>query len=113
MVVGTVGRLAVEKDQATFLKIVSRLREDLPGCHAVVVGNGELRHKLENLAFEMGLSDRVRFVGEQKQSRRFIAGLDLFLLTSRIEGFPNVLLEAAFLGVPSLSTDVGAARDVL
>lgn len=112
-VIGTVGRLAPEKDHAVFLQIINQLRQDLPSIHALIVGDGELRGSLERQADELGLTDIVHFVGEHKESRRFIAGLDLFLLTSRIEGFPNVLLEAAFSGVPCLSTDVGAVREIL
>lgn len=112
-VVGTIGRLAPEKDHAVFLKIISRLRHDFPCLHALIVGDGALRDSLERQADDLGLADIVHFVGEHKESRRFIAGLDLFLLTSRIEGFPNVLLEAAISGVPCVSTDVGAVQDIL
>ena len=112
-IVGTVGRLAPEKDQAMFLRAVAtaiRSRHDL---HAVIVGDGAERQALEQTAALLGISDRVHFMGERTDSRRIIAGLDVFALTSRIEGFPNVLLEAAFLAVPSISTEIGGAGDVL
>jgi glycosyltransferase involved in cell wall biosynthesis len=112
-IVGAVGRLAHEKDHATFLRMLSRLEADFPGIHGVLVGDGELRHRLENLVVELGLQGNVTFMGQRKDSRRIIAGLDAFVLTSVIEGFPNVLLEATMLGIPSLATEVGAARDVL
>ena len=112
-VVGTVGRLAPEKDQAMFIRAVALARAAGADLHAVIVGDGVLRQTLERQAREDGVADRVHFLGERHDSRRVIAGLDVFVLTSHIEGFPNVLLEAAFLGVPAVSTSVGGASDVL
>ncbi len=111
--VGTVGRLAPEKDQAMFIRAVALARAAGADLHAVVVGDGVLRQTLERQARADGVADRVHFLGERSDSRRVIAGLDVFVLTSHIEGFPNVLLEAAFLGVPAASTSVGGASDVL
>lgn len=112
-VVGTVGRLAPEKDHVTFLRAVARALDTVPALHAVIAGDGALRQTLEREITTLGLAGRVRLLGERADSRRIIAGLDVFALTSRIEGFPNVLLEAAFLGVPSIATRVGGAIDLL
>jgi glycosyltransferase involved in cell wall biosynthesis len=112
-VVGTVGRLAPEKDQSMFVRAVALACADRPDLHAVIVGDGVMREPLEREIGALGLSGRVHLLGERADSRRIIAGLDLFVLTSHIEGFANVLLEAAFLGVPSLSTRVGGAVDLL
>jgi glycosyltransferase involved in cell wall biosynthesis len=112
-VVGTVGRLAPEKDQAIFLKAMAMARERSADVHAVVVGDGECGARLKALAAELGLGTAVTFLGRRSDSRRIIAGLDLFVLTSQSEGFPNVLLECAFLGTPAISSDVAGARDVL
>lgn len=112
-VVGTVGRLAPEKDQAMFIRAVALARAAGTDLHAVIVGDGVLRQALERQAREHAVADRVHFLGERSDARRVIAGLDVFVLTSQIEGFPNVLLEAAFLSVPAVSTRVGGAGDVL
>jgi glycosyltransferase involved in cell wall biosynthesis len=96
-----------------FLRAVALARELRQELHAVVVGDGARRQDLERRAQELGLGCHVHFLGERTDSRRIIAGLDVFVLTSRIEGFPNVLLEAAFLGVPAIATAVGGAADVL
>ncbi len=111
--VGTVGRLAPEKDHETFIRAFARARAGQPVLHGVVAGDGELRPALTRLAGELGVADALHFLGARRDSRRIIAGLDVFALTSRIEGFPNVLLEAAFLGVPAVATGVGGAADVL
>jgi glycosyltransferase involved in cell wall biosynthesis len=112
-IVGTVGRLAPEKDQDMFLRAVARARAVRPDLHAVLAGDGVLRAALKQRARALGIEHQVHFLGERTDSRHIIAGLDLFVLTSRIEGFPNVLLEAAFLGVPAVATAVGGCGDVL
>ena len=113
IVVGTVGRLAPEKDHHTFLRVIAGVRKVDPRVHGIIIGDGQLRTRLERLAREMGLTDHVTFLGERSDARRLMAGFDVFLLTSTIEGFPNVLLEAAFLAVPSVASRVGGAPDVL
>ena len=112
-VLGTVGRLAPEKDQATFLRIVAALQPEIPGLHAVIVGGGDAEPSLRGLARTLGIERAVTFAGERSDARFLMAGFDLLLLTSRCEGLPNVLLEAAFLEVPSASTDVGGAGDIV
>ena len=112
-IVGTVGRLAPEKDHHTFLRVIAAVRKTLPHVHGVIVGDGQLRTRLERLIVEMGLKGHVTLLGERSDARRLMAGFDVFLLTSTIEGFPNVLLEATFLGVPSVASRVGGSVDVL
>jgi glycosyltransferase involved in cell wall biosynthesis len=108
-VVGTVGRLATEKDHQLLIdawRLVGARNAEL-----IIVGDGPLRAGLQAQIEQSGLA--IRLIGESDQAREIIAGLDLFVLPSRIEGFPNVLLEAAMLGVPVIATDVGASRDVV
>ncbi|MDP1569137.1 MAG: glycosyltransferase [Vicinamibacterales bacterium] len=113
VVLGTVGRLAPEKDHETFLRIVAGLHAQGHAVTAVIAGDGERRASLEAAAASLGLAHHVRFLGTRSDAPRVLAGLDLFLLTSRIEGMANVLIEAAMLGVPTVATDAGGAADVL
>jgi glycosyltransferase involved in cell wall biosynthesis len=113
VLVGTVGRLAHEKDQSTFLRIVAEVRKTRPAVRGIVVGHGELRSVLEALAAELGLADALVFLGERSDARQLMAGLDLFVLTSLSEGFPNVLLEATLFGVPCVATNLAGNPDVL
>jgi glycosyltransferase involved in cell wall biosynthesis len=113
VLVGTVGRLAPEKDQATFLRILARVRQEQRDVRGVIVGDGPLRPELEALARALGVHGAIVFLGSRPDARRLIAGLDLFVLSSLTEGFPNVLLEATFLGVSCVATDVAGIPEIL
>ncbi len=112
-IVGTTGRLAPEKDHRTFLATLAAVHRERPDVRGVIVGGGALRDDLERAAAALGLTGIVTFLGERGDARRLMAGFDVFLLSSKIEGFPNVLLEAAYLGVPAVATRVGGNADVL
>jgi glycosyltransferase involved in cell wall biosynthesis len=71
-----------------------------------VVGEGHDRPRLEALVTELGLSDCVSLPGWQSDVRRWFEAMDVFALSSRREGLPNVLLEAMALGVPCVSTNI-------
>jgi glycosyltransferase involved in cell wall biosynthesis len=113
VIVGTVGRLAPEKDHLTFLRMMQMIWRAGANAHGVIVGDGPLRQRLEATAAELGVADTVTFLGERDDARCLMAGFDVFVLTSTIEGFPNVLLEAAFLSVPSVASRAGGSPDVL
>lgn len=112
-IVGIVGRLSEEKDHATFLQIVHALHRGGRPCHAVIVGDGSCETDLRTLAATLGLAPVVTFLGARPDAIDVMAGLDALVLTSRVEGFPNVILEAALLGVPIVSTPVGGVLDVI
>lgn len=109
--VGTVGRMAPEKDHPLLLDAWALVQRRVPDAHLVIVGDGPLRPAIDARVQAEGL--RVSLLPEDAGARDIMAGLDVFVLPSRIEGFANVLLEATMLGIPVLATDVGAARDVI
>jgi glycosyltransferase involved in cell wall biosynthesis len=113
IMVGTVGRLAHEKDHHLFLRMLAGARRTHANVHGVIIGDGPLRMELEAYAVSLGLACAVSFLGERRDVIRLMAGLDVFVLPSIIEGFPNALLEAVFLGIPSIATHVGGCPDVL
>ncbi len=98
----SVGRLARSKDQETMLRALTRLPKDY---RLVIFGEGRQRPRLEALVQELGLGDRVDLPGYASNPFAHVARADLFLLSSRFEGFPNALLEATALGIPAVSTD--------
>jgi L-malate glycosyltransferase len=80
---------------------------------ALIAGDGELRAELEAHARDLGIADRVRFLGWRRDLATIYAATDVFLLTSRNEGTPVALIEAMASAVPGVSTDVGGVKDVI
>lgn len=98
----TVGRLAVQKDQATLLDALARLKDRR--WRLTIVGDGPLRADLERQAGSLGLASRITFAGFVDPLPHY-ASADLFVLPSRWEGFPAVALEALAAGLPVVATD--------
>ena len=112
-VVSTVGRLTAIKQHRLFLDTVARTAKAQPRVLALIAGDGELRADLESYAAQLGIADRVRFLGWRRDLATINAATDVFLLTSRNEGTPVALIEAMASGVPGVSTDVGGVKDVI
>jgi glycosyltransferase involved in cell wall biosynthesis len=110
-VVGTVGRLAPEKDQALLVDAMAPLLSE--GRRLVIVGDGPEREALRARIGSLPAGRHVHMLGEREDVESILAALDAFALTSRTEGLPLVLLEAMATGLPVLSTAVGGIPDLL
>lgn len=108
-VVGTVGSLSPQKNQALLIRSAARV----PNMKVLIAGAGRLEGHLETLIAELKLEDRVFCVGQQRDIPRFLSALDLFALPSITEGTSLALLEAMAARLPVLATDVGGNRAVL
>jgi len=98
------GRLTDQKDYPTLLRAVSALVKTR-AVRLVVFGEGPLRSELDRLVDQLGLSDVVILAGYTSNPYACMARASVFVLSSRSEGFGNVLAEALALGVPIVSTD--------
>ena len=79
-----------------------------------LIGNGYLRGDLESRVKELGLVDKIKFLGRQKDVFKFLNQADCFVFSSNYEGFPNVLLEALSCNLPIISTDCKSGpREIL
>ncbi|GAA0309521.1 glycosyltransferase [Rhodovulum strictum] len=94
------GRFVPHKGFDVLIRAIARL----PGAWLWLLGEGEQRQALEDLARKLGLADRVRFTGWVAEPIHFIAAADAFVMPSRHEPLGNTLLEAWAAGVPSVST---------
>jgi glycosyltransferase involved in cell wall biosynthesis len=112
-VVGTVGRLNEVKSQNLLLKAVAALGPDHGDVHILLVGDGPEQRSLERLASDLGLGPRTHFAGYQRNPERFLPAMDIFAMTSRLEGLPLALLEAWAAGLPIVSSAVGGVPKVV
>ncbi|MSR36294.1 MAG: glycosyltransferase family 1 protein [Gemmatimonadetes bacterium] len=108
-VVGAVARLVRQKR----LELLVRGAARLEGVCCVIAGDGPERAPLERLAAELGIGERVRFLGHREAIGDVLDALDLFVVTSHVEGMSNAMLEALAAGVPVLSTPVSGAAEAL
>jgi glycosyltransferase involved in cell wall biosynthesis len=100
----TAGRLVEIKDHGTLLHAFAQYRRDHEG-RLLILGAGPLRDSLGALASDLGLGDDTDFLGYQDNPLPYLQAADAFVLSSRAEGFGNVLVEAMGCGTPVISTD--------
>jgi len=104
------GRLEMVKDYSTLLKAMIAVP---PPVRLVIAGDGPLLHHLARLSTRLELYERVRFLGFEANPRRWFQVADAFVLSSRWEGLPMALLEAAACALPAVATDVPGSREVV
>lgn len=102
LVVGHVGRFMVPKNHGFLLRIFSELPDH---ARLLLVGDGELRAENEHLAEELGIRDRVIFVGLRSDVDRMLQAMDVFVFPSLYEGLPLSIIEAQSAGLPCLISD--------
>jgi len=98
------GRLQRQKDFPTLIRAFAQVRKRHP-CRLVILGEGSGRVQLQALATELEIAADVELLGFRTNPYPFLARADLFVLSSRWEGSPNVLTEAMALGTPVVAPD--------
>lgn len=111
--VGFAGRLVPQKRPEDFLAMAARIAPRHPEVRFLMAGDGSRRAGYQQLAVELGLGDRVQFLGMVRDMRAFYASCDLLVLPSRSEGCPNIVLEAMAMKLPVVASDTTATREVV
>ncbi len=111
--IGTVGLLNAAKGHDTLVRAFSMLQSRFPDAGLAIVGEGALRNRLEALVSKLGVEDSVFITGYRRDVPSLLKELDLFVLPSRWEGMPYVLMEAMASGMPAVATDVNGSRDIM
>jgi glycosyltransferase involved in cell wall biosynthesis len=113
IVVGTVSRLTSQKDIPTLLRAFQGYSENRDNVFLEIIGDGELKIELMQLASELKLNHKVRWIGRVNSPEKYIASWKCFLLSSKYEGFGLVLLEAMQQNVPIIACNNSAIPEVL
>lgn len=111
-----IGSFTPEKNHRGMLDVLARLRAGsgwLERTQMVFFGDGPLRPDIEAEAQRRGLGERTYFPGPRRNAPELIAGADVLLLFSHVEGMPGVVLEAGARGVPVVVSDVGGVREAV
>lgn len=107
------GRLVPIKRADIMLRALALARQSGAPARVAIVGDGDIRPRLEALARELGCAGAVHFLGYRTDLARIAAGSDAALLTSDNEGTPVALIEAAAAGRPAVATDVGGVSEIV
>ncbi|WP_422012287.1 glycosyltransferase [Roseateles sp.] len=114
IVIGLLARLDPQKDHANFISMAARTAAQLPHARFMLVGRGlDTATNLHAQVDQLGLAERFRWLGQRSDVATVLSAMDVFCLSSRSEGFPNVLAEAMACGVPAVSTNCGDAALIL
>ncbi len=108
------GRLAEQKGFSFLIKAFKIILEKFPMATLLILGKGEKERELKLLTKELKIEDKVKFLGFSKNPFKYMAGADVFVLSSLWEGMPGVLLEAMACGTPVVCSDCKSGpREIL
>lgn len=105
LVLGHVGRFDYQKNHPYLLEVFAAVRRQRPESVLLLLGDGGARPAMEERCRELGIADRVRFLGNRKDTERYYQAMDVFLLPSFFEGLPGVLVEAQAAGLACIVSD--------
>lgn len=113
ILLGTVGRLVPVKAMEVFLHAAAEIVAAFPLASFIIVGDGPERKKLEELAGQLELGDKLLFTGFREDALDIVNAMDIFVMTSLHEGIPTALLEAMYLAKPVVVSAVGGLPEVV
>lgn len=112
--VGMIARMNTpSKNHGEFLRAASRVGQRFPGTEFVLAGDGPLRPELESEAKELGIGDRVLFLGDRRDIPAILASIDISVLPSTSESLSNTILESMAAGIPVVAASVGGNPELI
>jgi len=112
-IVGVVANLIHYKGHRFFLQACSDVKRKIPEARFLLIGDGPLRGALQSLARDLGLEEEVLFLGIRQDIPQLLSLMDVAVLPSLEEGFPNAVLEAMAAGKPVVATEVGGVPELV
>jgi glycosyltransferase involved in cell wall biosynthesis len=113
IVLGCAGRLSEEKGHLHLLEMMKQLKRNKVNCKLLIAGEGKMRHALERKASKLGVYEQVEFLGFVEEMPAFFSSIDIFLLSSRFEGFGYVIAEAMASWKPVVAFDIKSSVEIV
>lgn len=107
------GRLTEVKNPERFIHIIEGIKKEIDNIKVAIVGDGELKEKIENLIKENDLEENIKLYGFMKNPYKILANSKVLVMTSISEGTPMVALEAMSLGIPIVGTPVDGLKEIV
>jgi glycosyltransferase involved in cell wall biosynthesis len=111
VIIGSLGRLTEQKGFDFLVKSMTLLKDEKVRC--LVAGEGKNREKLEKQIEKESLTNKIKFLGWQQDTKKFLSLLDIFILPSRWEGFGIAILEAGLSGLPVIASKVDGIKEII
>jgi len=111
--IGTVGGLRPVKGYEVLIRAAAKLLPQQPHVRLIMVGDGEQRQYLADLARSEGIAEHVLFLGARQDVPRLLSAFDVFVLSSHSEAFPVSALQVMAAGLPVVATDVGCLSEIV
>jgi len=108
-----VGRFSAMKNQDITISALNNLKTRYPNIHILLVGTGPLMDKAVQRVKELGLENRVHFLGVRSDVKDLLAASDIFLIPSDWEGLPISMLEAFACSVPVIGTNIPGIKEIV
>lgn len=107
----SLGRLSEQKNHQKLIEALSELKDENFIC--LVAGEGPFENRIKALIEKYGISDKILLLGHRTDVQKLLCISDVLVQSSIFEGFPNVFIEAASVGLPIITTDVGSSRTLV
>lgn len=105
-VIGNVGRMVYPKNQEFLIDVFAQVKKNICNAKLVIIGDGELREKLEQKVKDYCLEKDILFLGKREDVNCWYQAMDVFCLPSRFEGFPISMIEASASGLYCIGSDL-------
>lgn len=112
-IVGNVGRLSEQKGMEYFIQAIPEVLKKYPNASFLIVGSGEDEHSLKSLTCELGIKDKLTFMGYRTDVQNLMSQMDLVVLSSLWEGFPLTPIEAFSVGKTIIATSVDGTVEIV
>ncbi|MFH1905330.1 MAG: glycosyltransferase family 4 protein [bacterium] len=113
VVLGMIGRLRKHKDYPNVIEALDIIIKRVRNIKLLIVGDGILESQLKSIVQKMELSNYVIFAGKRENIPQILSGIDIFVLSSSVEGSPAVIKEALIMEKPVISTNVGGIPEII